>query len=80
MSRGAAIHRTPNANFLASRYRANPARIRQIIDVCGSLSIEPNAEAKPFEIAQDMLARSDELMYGITRNTIRSQTQYDARF
>jgi len=65
---------------LASRYRANPARIRQIIDVCSSINLASSLESSPYMVAQDMLARSDELMYGIARPVSESNTRYNARF
>jgi len=65
---------------LASRFRANPARIRQVIDVCGSIDPDSSEKSNPFAVAQDMLARSDELMYGIVRPTSELNSQYNARF
>ena len=37
-------------------------------------------ESNPFAVAQDMLARSDELMYGIARHKSEQNLQYNARF
>jgi tRNA A37 threonylcarbamoyladenosine biosynthesis protein TsaE len=65
---------------LASRFRANPARIRQIIDVCGSIDPASSEDNNSFAVAQDMLARSDELMYGIARHKSEQNLQYNARF
>ena len=64
---------------LAGRYRANPSRIRQVVDVCTSLSAV-GSSVEPFQVAQDMLARSDELMYGIPKKTVEPRSRYDARF
>ncbi|MGO8692654.1 MAG: AAA family ATPase [Rectinemataceae bacterium] len=65
---------------LAGRYRANPSRIRQVLDVCGSLAADSDSGIEPFRVAQEMLERSDELMYGMPRKVNESQSHYDARF
>jgi SpoVK/Ycf46/Vps4 family AAA+-type ATPase len=47
---------------LASRYKANPSRIRQVVDVCLSSRITDSGH-ESLEIAKELLARSDKLMY-----------------
>ena len=47
---------------LASRYKANPSRIRQVVDICSS-SITHGNGYDSLKLAKEMLARSDKLMY-----------------
>lgn len=54
---------TDEVKHLASRYKANPSRIRQVVDVC-SASRATDSGHGSLEIAKELLARSDKLMYG----------------
>lgn len=47
---------------LASRYKANPSRIRQVVDICSSSESHGNGYDL-LKLAKEMLARSDKLMY-----------------
>jgi SpoVK/Ycf46/Vps4 family AAA+-type ATPase len=47
---------------LASRYKANPSRIRQVVDICSSSESHGNGYDS-LKLAKEMLARSDKLMY-----------------
>ena len=64
---------------LASRYRANPTRIRQIIDDVAQLISFIIREQSLYGCPRH-LARSDELMYGIARPISESNTQSNADF
>jgi len=66
--------------ILASRYKANPSRIKQIIEICNSLESETDPKATAFTVAKDMLARSEELMYGIPREEVTIDKSYDLGF
>lgn len=65
---------------LASRYKANPARVRQVIDICSCYSESSEAALSVMDLATDMLSRSDELMYGIAKKRNSQIRSYDARF
>jgi DNA replication protein DnaC len=54
---------TDEVKHLASRYKANPSRIRQVVDVCAASRTTDSGHGS-LEIAKELLARSDKLMYG----------------
>jgi tRNA A37 threonylcarbamoyladenosine biosynthesis protein TsaE len=64
-------------NNLAWHYKANPARIKQVVEVCSSLSPDYQKEITPYDIAKEMLSRSDEIMYDIPRNIEEPNRSYN---
>ncbi len=66
---------------LAARYRANPARIRQVLDVCGSLDPGEGIDAPgTLAVAEEMLSRGDEILYGVPRREQKTPGSYDPAF
>jgi len=66
---------------LAASHKANPARIRQVIDVCAAM--DRGVAAETFDhvaVAEEMLSRSDEIMYGIPRREEWAPRVYDPAF
>jgi len=68
-------------DLLAARYKANPSRIKQVLDICASLNSGGGANGTvAITIAEEMLARGDEIMHGIPRREKRAVGNYDPAF
>jgi DNA replication protein DnaC len=65
---------------LSSRYKANPARVKQVIEVCASYAASSEAPLPVMDIATELLSRSDEIMYGVARKPNRHLRSYNPRF
>jgi len=75
------IFSVSDRSSLAARYRANPSRIKQVLDVCASLrTTEGLKDGEAIYIAEEMLARGDEIMYGIPRREKRTNVAYNLAF
>lgn len=61
---------------LASRYKANPSRIHQVIEVCNSTKNDKNM-LDSHEIAKELLSRSNKLMYQKSIKEDQPNSWYD---
>lgn len=81
MNEATALFSDKERNALAARYKANPSRIRQVFDVCSSLAGAGGVgRGSTLGIAEEMLSRGDELIYGIARRERREIASYDPEF
>jgi len=70
-------------HFLSARYKANPSRIRQVMDICANLPSGNESEAGSGErlvIAEELLSRGNEIMYSIPRSHLKEMAGYDPTF
>ena len=65
---------------LAYDHKANPARIQQVLDICETSVSRGIDRSILMPMADDLLSRGEELMYGRPRGVKKVKTIYDPRF
>ena len=65
---------------LAMEHKANPSRIVQVLDVCEAAKVSEAAPSNLISMAEDLLARGEEVMYGTPAYSRHRLDVYDLRF